>query len=95
MPRPLVYADFHNADAEGRLRLNTIGTIRDLSRLNITLRDGLPLTLHDEELEADGDVCFSPGEHIWVAAIDWDAIRPRSEDEGDTAPISRNVKSRH
>ena len=35
----MVYADFHNADAEGRLRLNTIGTIRDLSRQNITLRD--------------------------------------------------------
>ena len=78
MSRPLVYADFHNADADGRLRLNTIGTIRDLSCQNITLRDGLALTLHDEELEVDGEVRFSPGEHLWVAAIDWDAIRPRS-----------------
>ena len=78
MSRPMVYADFHNADAEGRLRLNTIGTIRDLSRQGITLRDGLPLTLHDDELEVDGEVCFSPEEHLWVAAIDWDAIRPRS-----------------
>ena len=79
MPRPMVYADFHNADAEGRLRLNTIGTIRDLSRQKITLRDGLPLTLHDEQVEVDGEVCFSPGEHLWVAAIDWNAIHPRSE----------------
>ena len=79
MSRPLVYADFHNADAEGRHRLNSIGTIRDLSRLNITLRDGLSLTLHDEELEVHGEVCFSEREHLWVAAIDWDAIRPRSE----------------
>jgi hypothetical protein len=77
MSRPLVYADFHNADAEGRLRLNTVGTIRDLSRQNITLRDGLSLTLHDEELEADGEVRFSPEEHVWVAAIDWEAIRTR------------------
>ncbi len=77
MSRLLVYADFHNADTEGRLRLNTVGTIRDLSRQNITLRDGLALTLHDEELEVDGQVRFSPGEHLWVAAIDWDAIRPR------------------
>lgn len=64
MSRPMVYADFHNADAEGRLRLNTIGTIRDLSRRSITLRDGLALTLHDEEFEADGEVRFSPGEHL-------------------------------
>jgi hypothetical protein len=78
MSRLLVYADFHNADARGRLRLNSIGTIRDLSRQNITLRDGLTLTLHDEELEVDGEVRFSPGKHVWVAAIDWDAIRPRS-----------------
>ncbi len=78
MSRPMIYADFHNADAEGRLRLNTIGTIRDLSRQNITLRDGLPLTLHDEELEVDGEVCFSHGEDLWVASIDWDAIRPTS-----------------
>ena len=49
MPRPIVYADFHNADSEGRLRLNSIGTIRDLSRQNIALCGGLPLTLHDEE----------------------------------------------
>jgi hypothetical protein len=79
MPRPMVYADFHNAVAEGRLRLNSIGTIRDLSRLNIALREGLPLTLHDEELEVDGEVCFSPGEQLWVAAIDWHAIRPMGE----------------
>jgi hypothetical protein len=79
MPRPLVYADFHNADPEGRLRLNCVGTIRDLALQNITLQDGLSLTLHDEELEADGEVHFSPGEHLWVAAIDWEAIRPRSQ----------------
>jgi hypothetical protein len=79
MARPMVCADFHNADAEGRLRLKSIGTICDLSRQNIALREGLPLTLHDEELEVDGEVCFSPGEHLWVAAIDWDAIRPTGE----------------
>jgi hypothetical protein len=79
MSRPLVYADFHNADAGGRLRLNSIGTIRDLSRQGITLRQGLPLILHDEELEADAEVSFSPDEHLWVAAIDWDAIRPWQE----------------
>lgn len=51
MSRLAVSADFHNADTEGRLRLNAIGTIRDLSRQAIALREGRALTLHDEELE--------------------------------------------
>jgi hypothetical protein len=76
--RPLVYADRHNADAGGRLRLNSIGTIRDLSRQNITPRDGLRLTLHDEELGVDGEVCFSPREHLWAAAIDLSLSMPRT-----------------
>ena len=30
MVKPKVYADFHNADANGRLRLNCVGTVEDL-----------------------------------------------------------------
>ena len=40
-----VYADFHNADAKGRLRLNCTGTVEDLARQQIELREGLALTL--------------------------------------------------
>ena len=79
MSRPLIYADFQNADIQGRLRLNCIGTIRDLSRQSVALQHGLELTLYDEELEAEGVVLFSPDEHLWVAAIDSQAIRPREE----------------
>jgi hypothetical protein len=32
-----VFADFHNADALGRLRLNCIGTVEDLARQQISL----------------------------------------------------------
>ena len=35
MERPLIYADFHNADPGGRLRLNCIGTTQDLARLGV------------------------------------------------------------
>ena len=69
-----VYADFNNADPLGRLRLSCVGTIEDLARLGVRLREGLRLTLHDEELSAEGEVHFSP-EEGWVAVIDWDAIR--------------------
>jgi hypothetical protein len=87
MLKPKVYADFHNADANGRLRLNCVGTIEDLGRQGITLRDGMPLTFYSDDLDAygqpdellvDGVVSFSEEEHCWVAVIDWSAIRHAS-----------------
>ena len=70
-----VFADFHNADAQGRLRLNCVGTVRDLSRQRIELTDGLTLVLYSEELEVEGQVQYSSEENLWVAVIDWDAIK--------------------
>jgi hypothetical protein len=78
MPRPTIYADFHNADAQGRVRLNCVGTIRDLDQKQISLMEGLQLTLSDDDLEAEGDVHFAEDERLWVAVIDWNAIRQRS-----------------
>ncbi|BAZ49276.1 hypothetical protein NIES4103_18880 [Nostoc sp. NIES-4103] len=75
MITPKVFADFHNADAEGRLRLNCIGTIEDLANQSIELQDGQLLTLYSEDLEVDGVVQFSKKEKLWVAVIDWDLIR--------------------
>ncbi|MEH1870594.1 hypothetical protein [Nostoc sp.] len=75
MITPRVFADFHNADAEGHLRLNCIGTIEDLANQSIELRDGQLLTIYSEDLEVDGVVQFSEEEKLWVAAIDWDRIR--------------------
>lgn len=74
MNHPTVFADFHNADAQGRLRLNCFGTAADLSSQRITLQDGLGLLLYSEDLQVEGDVCFSTDEHLWVAVIDWSAI---------------------
>ena len=70
-----VFADFHNADTEGRLRLNCTGTIEDLARQKIRLSDGLQLVLYSEDLEADGVVQYSSEENVWVAVINWDEIR--------------------
>ncbi|MFE1748282.1 hypothetical protein [Coleofasciculus sp. H7-2] len=70
-----VFADFHNADVQGRLRLNCIGTIEDLALQNIKLHDGQLLTLYSEDLEVDGVVQYSEEEHLWVAVIDWNGIK--------------------
>ena len=88
MIRPKVYADFHNADPHGRLRLNCVGTLEDLAHQQVELREGLLLTLYADdvddqgqldELLVDGVVSFSEEEHCWVAAIDWAAIRHASD----------------
>lgn len=88
MSRPRVYADFHNADAEGRLRLNCVGTTKDLARKQVVLRPGLLLTLYSDDADADGNsddlevggvVEYSEPEQCWVARVDWSAIRHASE----------------
>jgi hypothetical protein len=83
MNNPKVYADFQNADRQGRVRLNCVGTVEDLAQHHIVLREGLVLTLYSEELEVAGRVHYSSQEHLWVAAIDWDAIR---EVEAESSP---------
>jgi hypothetical protein len=83
-----IFVDFHNADQEGRVRLNTAGTIADLADQGVELREGLPLSLYSDddideagqpaELTVDGVVSYSKSENCWVAAIDWQAIRRTS-----------------
>jgi hypothetical protein len=75
MAIPHVSVDFQNADPVGRIRLNTVGTVESLSRSGVRLANGLSVVVHDDELEADGVVSFSAEEKIWVATINWDAIR--------------------
>ncbi len=70
-----VFADFHNADPKGRVRLNCVGTIADLKRHGIMLQEGQSLIIYSEELEVDGVVHYSEEETLWTAMIDWNAIR--------------------
>ena len=70
-----LFADFHNADKQGRVRLNTTGTLDDLAKYNITLKRGLEVLLNDDDsLEVKGVVEYSEEERIWVARIDWNKI---------------------
>ena len=75
MNKVRVFADFHNADVKGRVRLNCGGTEADLKRQEIELRDGQSLIIYSEELEVEGVVHYSEEEKLWTAVIDWDAIR--------------------
>jgi hypothetical protein len=104
MVQSRIYADFHNADSQGRLRLNSVGTVEDLSRQQVELREGLVLTLYSDDLDSkgepdellvDGVVSFSEEEHCWVAAIDWTAVRHASDDEGSSADGNGRSSPRH
>jgi len=88
MLEPKVYADFNNADPQGRLRLNCLGTREDLAKHGVELREGLEITLYADDLDDEGQldelvvkgvVSFSSEEKIWVATIDWKAIQHASD----------------
>ncbi len=64
-----VYADFNNADEQGRVRLNTDGTLADLKRYSISLSTGQRLMITDGEMGTEGIVEFSDDEQIWVLRI--------------------------
>lgn len=70
-----IYADFQNSDTHGRVRLNTVGALRDLQTLGIALSDNLAIVVYSDEFEADGRAQFSVDENIWVAQIDWKQLR--------------------
>ena len=81
MSNPRIYADFQNADGQGRLRLNCRGTLDDLHRHRVSLLEGLVLTFYSEDVEVEGEVHFSTDENVWVAAIDWNAVRQVDDSE--------------
>jgi hypothetical protein len=76
MRHPKIFVDFHNADPEGRIRLNCAGTIADLHDQNIKLSSGLKLVVQNEGVQTEGVVEYSEEEKLWVAVIDWDKLPP-------------------
>ena len=91
MNKPRVFADFHNADVKGRVRLNCAGTETDLKRQKIVLRNGQSLIVYSEELEVEGVVHYSEEEKLWTTVIDWDAIREVEPVGSQITPHIRNI----
>ncbi|HKB06206.1 MAG TPA: hypothetical protein VKD90_28685 [Gemmataceae bacterium] len=105
MVKPRVYADFHNADPQGRVRLTCVGTEEDLARQGVRFREGLQLILYSGDLDnagqpgdllADGVATYSKEDECWVATVDWAAIRLASDERQATgsgrseAGVSKN-----
>ncbi|MCI0642127.1 MAG: hypothetical protein L0Y72_20925 [Gemmataceae bacterium] len=90
MSHARIYADFQNLDNENRLRLTCAGTFEDLKKLGVELREGLVLTFYTDdedddgnpdELFVDGTVRFNDDDQLWVAEIDWNALRHASQSQ--------------
>ena len=88
-----VFADFHNADVKGRIRLSCVGTTADLKRQGIVLREGQSLIIYSEELEVEGVVHYSKEEKLWTAVIDWDAIQEVDTVVPQITPHARHISS--
>lgn len=76
MGTPKIYADFNNADRQGRLRLAVRGSEEDIRAQKLKLLNGMNIIVHDDdELSANAEVVFSEEEKIWVAVIDWTKMK--------------------
>lgn len=89
MTVPKIYADFHNLDDSNRVRLTCAGTLADLARRGIQLREGLRLILYmddaddrgqPDELLVEGVVHYHSDEKLWVASVDWATVRHASDE---------------
>lgn len=83
-----IWVDFMKTDDLRRLVLTTLGTLADLRRHDIELREGLHLRVFGDDADdkgrpdnllVDGTVQFDEGAGRWVLAIDWSAIRHESD----------------
>lgn len=92
LKKPRIFADFHNADPQGRLRLNCIGTIEDFAKQGIELALGQEFTFYSEELQVDGTIEYSQSENVWVAIIDWDNIREIEESYTELTHFNESLK---
>lgn len=73
---PKLFADFNNADQQGRVRLNTNGTFADIKKLNLDFKEDMQVLLDDNDrLTTIGHVKYSDEEKIWVAVINWNEIK--------------------
>jgi hypothetical protein len=68
-----VYADFNNMDEHDRVRLNTVGSMKDLELHKEVLREGMRVLFYvPGDFEVEGNLVFDV---IWRGIPDWTTIR--------------------
>src|SRR2546427_11981218 len=86
MSTPRVYADFNDlpgpTDNDQRMRLSYWGSLCDLARQRIRLRDGMPITVYDssdgdEDMEVDGIARYNVSAATYASLGMWRSNRRR------------------
>ena len=77
----IIFVDFNNRDAKGRVRLITNGSIKSIKDGNIKLVEGKRVQITDEELQTIGTLRFSEDEKIWVAEFHFNELKDTSQQQ--------------
>jgi hypothetical protein len=68
-----IYADFNSRDEQGRLTLDTVGSMRDLDAQKNELKDGMIVIFYvPDEFEVEGSLVF---DRIWLGIPDLATLR--------------------
>ncbi|MCZ6681058.1 MAG: hypothetical protein O7E52_27880 [Candidatus Poribacteria bacterium] len=70
-----IYADFNNCEENGKVRLNTNGSLSDLSEVNDKIHPDMSVWLYDEEFEVEAKLEYNQKWKIWLGAPNWSTIR--------------------
>jgi len=74
-----LYADFNSYDEQGRVRLNTIGSLEDIKQQENLLEGGMRVLLYmKDEFEVYGTLVL---EEIWLGIPDFSTIRYYNRDD--------------
>jgi len=67
-----IYADFNNTDEQGRVALNTVGSLEDLKQYGDTLNDGDEVILYaPDEFEVRATLVF---DRAWRGLPNWETL---------------------
>jgi len=67
-----IYADFNSKDEQGRVVLNTIGSLRDLEAHKDEIHVGMKVTLYMPDVEVDGVLVY---DRVWLGIPDYTTTR--------------------
>ena len=68
-----IYADFNHCDEQGRVLLDTVGSLADIGENEAALAEGMVVLLvMDEELEVEATLGF---DRVWRAVPDFETLR--------------------
>ena len=70
---PRIYADWNSMDEQGRLRLDIVGSLRDIHRYEGALREGMRVMLNvQDEFEIECTLVF---DGIWRGVPDMSTLK--------------------